>query len=218
MLCILCRVFDNFKALRLILQHKENSMSMRKNMVVLLAGISLTALMAAGCANKEVVKSEETVVPKSEPVKVEAAKPEVIPFEEPKTVEQPVPAPAIQEQQVAKDVVAEISFETVYFDFDKSDLRQDGRDALNKNAEILLKSKPDAKIQIEGHCDERGSAEYNLALGERRAKSSLQYLITLGVKADRLSIISYGKEKPAVQGGNEAAWAKNRRSEFVVAK
>jgi len=89
---------------------------------------------------------------------------------------------------------------------------------LYKNAELLLKVQPDAKVKIEGHCDERGSAEYNLALGERRAKSAMQYLVTLGVKADRVSIISYGKEKPAVDGHDDAAWAKNRRAEFVIIK
>lgn len=197
---------------------------MRNQLVALLTGISLVALLVGGCANKEVVKSEEAVVPKSEPVRVEAAKPEVKPLEQLKPVELPrtaetVPASSDQlGQQSGKASLAESSFETVYYDFDRADLRQDAREALARNAEIMLKSKSDAKIQIEGHCDERGSAEYNLALGERRAKSSLQYLITLGVKADRLSIISYGKEKPAVQGSDEAAWAKNRRAEFVVVK
>lgn len=73
-----------------------------------------------------------------------------------------------------------------------------------------------AKIRIEGNCDERGSVEYNLALGERRAKAAQQYLTTLGVKPERLSIISYGKEKPSVQGNDEASMTKNRRDEFVV--
>ena len=109
-------------------------------------------------------------------------------------------------------------FDTVYFDFDKSDLRQESRDALSKNAEAILKSYPNAKIQIEGHCDERGSAEYNLALGERRAQAAQKYLTTLSVKADNLSTISYGKEKPAVTGNDEAAWSKNRRAEFVLVK
>jgi peptidoglycan-associated lipoprotein len=188
---------------------------MKRGILALLVALSMAALVAGGCANKEVVKSEEAVVPKAEPVKVEAAKPEPKP-EPAKQVEAPAEPPKMQ--QAAKASAAELSFETIYFDYDKSDLRKDAREVLSKNAEILLKSKPDAKIQVEGHCDERGSAEYNLALGERRAKSSLQYLITLGVKADRLSVISYGKEKPAVQGSDEAAWAKNRRAEFVVAK
>lgn len=191
---------------------------MKKNIVVQLIGISLAVLLVGGCANKEVVKSDEGLVPK-----VEAAKPEVkpveqaMPVEQPKPMEQPI-VPAQQTEPEVKPVEAETGFEAVYFDFDKADLRQDARDVLNKNSEIMMKSKADAKIQIEGHSDERGSAEYNLALGERRAKSVLQYLTTLGVKADRLSIISYGKEKPAVQGSTEDAWAKNRRSEFVIVK
>lgn len=194
---------------------------MRKRMLALLTGISLATLLVGGCANKEVVKSEEAVVPKSEPVRVEPVKSEVKPIEQAKPVilvEQPIVSATQTEQQASKSAVAEITFETVYFDFDKSDLRQDARDVLSRNAEIMLKSKADSKIKIEGHCDERGSAEYNLALGERRAKSSLQYLTTLGVKADRLSIISYGKEKPAIQGSDETAWAKSRRSEFVIVK
>ena len=202
---------------------------MKKNMVTLLAGISMAALLAGGCANKEAVKKEEAVVPaaaveKAEPAKpVEQAKAEPAKStEQAKPVEQAKPAPIVAaKSEVApteKPAVAENRFETVYFDFDKSDLRQDARDVLSKNAETILKSMADAKIKIEGHCDERGSAEYNLALGERRALSAQKYLTTLGVKADNLSIISYGKEKPAVIGSDEAAWAKNRRAEFVVVK
>lgn len=197
---------------------------MRNNLMVLLTGVGLAALLVGGCASQEAVRSDEGLVPKVESARVEVAKPEVkpleqaIPSEPSKPMEQPI-APAKQvEQQADKSAVAGNIFETVYFDFDKSDLRQDARDVLSRNAEIMMKSKAGAKIQIEGHCDERGSAEYNLALGERRAKSSLQYLTTLGVKAERLSIISYGKEKPAVQGSDEASWGKNRRSEFVVVK
>lgn len=192
---------------------------MKRGMLSLLVALGLAALVAGGCANKEVVKSEEPVV-KAEPVKVEPPKPEPPkPVEQPMPVEQPKAEPPKQEEmQAAKAVAPEANFETVYFDFDKSDLRQDARDVLYKNAEIMLKNNPDVKIQIQGNCDERGSAEYNLALGERRAKSAQQYLITLGVQADRLSIISYGKEKPAVEGHDEAAWAKNRRDDFVIVK
>ncbi len=183
---------------------------MRNRMVGLLAAISMAALIAGGCANKEVVKSEEAVVPKAAPAKVEVAKPEPVKQAEPVKA-----APKQVEESGAKASSAAANFETIYFGFDKSDLTQAARDVLSKNADIALKAS-DAKIQIEGHCDERGSAEYNLALGERRAKSSMQYLVTLGVKADRLSTISYGKEKPAVKGSDEAAWSKNRRAEFIV--
>jgi peptidoglycan-associated lipoprotein len=193
---------------------------MQRRTMVVLAALSLAALLASGCANKEVVKTEEPVV-KAEPSKApEAAKPEVAP--QPAQQSQPEQAtPAAEpikqaEAPAAAVPAAETAFESVYFDFDNSDLSKDARDVLSKNGEILLKSKTDIKVQIAGHCDERGSAEYNLALGERRAKSALHYLTTLGVAADRLSIISYGKEKPAVDGHDEAAWAKNRRDEFVI--
>lgn len=196
---------------------------MKQRMMALLAAVSMAALVAGGCASNEVVKTEE---PAAATVKAETPKPVQPPVAKeapaaPVTTQTadatPVikPAEATQPAKAAPEVSA---FETVYFDFDKSDLRQDARNALTKNAETLLKSNRTAKIKIEGHCDERGSAEYNLALGERRATSALQYLVTLGVKPDRLSIISYGKEKPAVQGHDEEAWAKNRRAEFVIDK
>lgn len=203
-----------------ILEGQE--LGMKKRMVTLLAVISMAALFAGGCANKEAVKKEEAVVPaveKAEPSKpAEPAKPveQAMPIEQAKPAREEVVSTIVPE--VSKPAVAESRFETVYFDFDKSDLRQDARDVLSKNAEIILKSLPGAKIQIEGHCDERGSAEYNLALGERRARSAQKYLTTLGVTAENLSIISYGKEKPAIIGSDEAAWAKNRRAEFVIVK
>jgi len=189
---------------------------MRRGMITLLAAMGMAAIFAGGCANKEAVKTEEPVAaptvktaPVPEPAKPEPPKAEV---------EAPKPIVEAKVEQPAAVPVPESAFETIYFDFDKSDLSPATRDVLSKNANILLKEKPDAKIRIEGNCDERGSAEYNLALGERRAKSAQQYLETLGVKADRMSIISYGKEKPAVQGNDEAAWAKNRRDDFVIIK
>lgn len=191
---------------------------MKKRMITLLTIVGMAALLAGGCANKEVVKSEEQpgATSKAEP-KIEQAKPEPTKTEVPLVESKPVTAePKTVEESVKAPVTK--ALETIYFDFDKSDLRKESRDVISQNAEVLLKTKTDAKIKIEGHCDERGSAEYNLALGERRAKSVQQYLITMGVAADRLSIISYGKEKPAVEGHDEAAWAKNRRAEFVIVK
>jgi peptidoglycan-associated lipoprotein len=103
----------------------------------------------------------------------------------------------------------------VHFDFDKYDVRPADGDILKENASILLKN-PNLKIQIEGHCDERGTAEYNLALGERRANSIKKQLVSLGVPAERLSVISYGKEMPLDPGHNEEAWAKNRRGHLTI--
>ena len=195
---------------------------MRSRMAALLATLSMAALMAGGCASNEVVKTEE---PAAATVKTDTTKPVQQPYfktEEPAAVAQKAPDAPVAAQPVdaqsAKPAKETAAFDTVYFDFDKSDLRQDARDAISKNATFMLKSNTSIKIKIEGHCDERGSAEYNLALGERRAKSVQQYLLTLGVQPDRLAVISYGKEKPAVQGDNEEAWAKNRRAEFVIDK
>jgi peptidoglycan-associated lipoprotein len=103
----------------------------------------------------------------------------------------------------------------IYFDFDQYDLTGDARRILTENAKVLV-AHPTLIIQIEGHCDERGSNEYNLALGERRAVSVKLYLIKLGVQGSRLSTISYGEELPVDTGHMEEAWAKNRRCHFVI--
>ncbi|OGP95457.1 MAG: peptidoglycan-associated lipoprotein [Deltaproteobacteria bacterium RBG_16_47_11] len=103
----------------------------------------------------------------------------------------------------------------IHFDFDRYDVRPENIEILRESATLLLKH-PKVKIQIEGHCDERGTHEYNLALGERRANSARQYLISLGIAGDRISTISYGQERPADPGHHEEAWAKNRRAHFVI--
>ena len=103
----------------------------------------------------------------------------------------------------------------VFFDFDKSDLRPDAIDQLNRQADFL-KANGSITVVVEGHCDERGTREYNLALGDRRASSAKQYLESLGVGGGRVETISYGKERPAVLGSNEDAWAQNRRAVTVV--
>lgn len=117
--------------------------------------------------------------------------------------------------QSAKENLEESQFQIVYFDFDKYNLRPDSKAGLEANGSLLRKF-PNVIIKIEGHCDERGTIEYNLGLGERRARSAMDYLIALGISANRISIISYGKERPAVMGSSEQAWAKNRRCEFRI--
>ncbi|CAH2030137.1 peptidoglycan-associated lipoprotein Pal [Trichlorobacter ammonificans] len=188
---------------------------MRNGFRGMVVALGVVALMAAGCAKDEVVKKDEPVV-QQQTVAPQPA-PQPVPQPEPPKPEPPKAEPKMEEGTGAKASEA-ISLETVYFDFDKSDLRKDTLDVLAKNAEALLKKDASAKIKIEGHCDERGTDEYNLALGDRRAKSAASHLIKLGVAADRISTISYGKEKPAVQGHDEAAWSKNRRAEFVIVK
>ncbi|MFW5887814.1 MAG: peptidoglycan-associated lipoprotein Pal [Bacteriovoracia bacterium] len=105
--------------------------------------------------------------------------------------------------------------QTVHFPFDSSRITPNSKDVLQQNAE-LLKQNPDLQIQIEGHADERGSIQYNLALGERRAKAVKNYMVGLGVSGDRMTIVSFGKEKPIAYGHNEQAWAQNRRANFVI--
>ena len=113
------------------------------------------------------------------------------------------------------DASKAMGLQTVNFAYDSSALDAGSKKTLNENAKVL-KDKSNLKVQIEGHTDERGGIQYNIALGERRANSAKSYLIDKGINADRLSIISYGKEKPADNGHDEAAWAKNRRANFRI--
>ena len=117
----------------------------------------------------------------------------------------------------APAVAAAFDLTNIHFDFDKSSLRPEDRKILKGHAEWLMKNK-DASIIVEGHCDERGTTEYNLALGERRATETKKYLVELGVPEGRIKTISYGEERPLDPGHTEAAWAKNRRAQFVLNK
>lgn len=117
----------------------------------------------------------------------------------------------------AMDEVQAFESEPVYFDFDRSEIKPEYRRVLERKA-AWLKARPEFRVRIEGHCDERGAAEYNVALGEKRAVSIRDYLVTLGVPAKRISTISYGEERPAARGDDEASWAKNRRAEFRLLK
>ena len=103
----------------------------------------------------------------------------------------------------------------IHFDYDKADLREGDRAVLAKNAEVLKKF-DFLKVTLEGHCDERGTVEYNLALGERRARVAYDYVVSLGVPADRLKTVSYGKEIQVCNDANEACWQRNRRAKFTV--
>jgi len=103
----------------------------------------------------------------------------------------------------------------IYFDYDRHDLRADARATLKGNAD-WLKDNPSVRIEIEGHCDERGTNEYNLALGAKRAQAAKDYLVSLGITANRLSTISYGEEVPVCKEQNEECWQKNRRDRFVI--
>src|SRR4051794_693203 len=136
-------------------------------------------------------------------------------------VSAPPPPPPPPQQQPSVDIGTRIGNEIqdAYFDYDKTDIRGDARDVLSRNASALkaiLNDFPNASIVIEGHCDERGSAEYNLGLGDRRASAAKEYLQGLGVPVDRVKTISYGKEHPQCTEQDETCWQKNRRVHFVA--
>jgi len=133
------------------------------------------------------------------------------------TKESDAAASSLKQLQEGKAPVTPASspLKDVFFDFDRYDLSGDARAILRANAE-WLKSNPSARVEIEGHCDDRGTNEYNLALGAKRAQSAREYLSTLGVTADRLSTISYGQEIPVCKEQTESCWRQNRRARFVV--
>ena len=196
----------------------------KKNVVVSMAVIFACSslLLMSSCAKKHVKAEEEVAKPvpeKKEPV-VEKKK-EIVPDVEKKKPESDEQKKlAEQEKAKAEKLRREIqSFEAhyIYFDFDKSELKSSARANLMKKAEWLNKN-PLYSLLISGHCDERGTNEYNLALGERRANVALKFLSDLGISEDRLTTISYGEERPAFPAHNQAAWAKNRRDEFKLIK
>ena len=135
------------------------------------------------------------------------------PMTPPATTAPATPAPTARPSP--KEFVAVADLKPIYFDFDKYDIRPGDAKVLDANAQ-WLKSHGDQLVLIEGHCDERGTNEYNLALGERRAKSTMNYLVSQGVQASRVTIISYGEERPVCTQHNEECWSKNRRGQFLV--
>jgi peptidoglycan-associated lipoprotein len=119
------------------------------------------------------------------------------------------------EPSLRGDLDKDINLKTIYFEFDRSELSPDALNTLKENAAYLI-NYPNVKVVVEGHCDDRGTVEYNLALGQRRAVKVKEYYTQLGIAANRIATISYGEEKPVDTRNNESAWAKNRRSETKV--
>ena len=160
---------------------------------VLLVGI-LVLLLISSCGKKPPPSEEPT--------------PPVV------TEEETSKPPEIPTEEVTKKEITQEDMQPIHFDFDKYNLRPDDREILNRNA-MVLKDYPNVKIRIEGNCDERGTVEYNLALGEKRARAAMDYLINLGISADRISIITYGKER-ASRCHNEQCWSQDRRDDLVI--
>jgi len=182
-------------------------------------------LILTGCPKKTVVKDEPSA--KAEAARIEA---ERVAKEKEREAKERETARLKEEEakrELEKSLTAKktpgmegVVYESsllkpIYFDYDKYDIRPADAETLKGNAAVLKKY-PTIKIQIEGHCDERGTDEYNLALGERRASSTKKYLNSLGIGTDRVAIISFGEEKPADSGHNETAWSKNRRAHPVI--
>jgi len=180
----------------------------RKNLDIFILILCL-GLILIGCPKKTVVKEEPSIKKESEQTR------EMKPKEEQGAKEFEKSLVAKKEPGIEGEVLESKLLKDIHFDFDKYNIRRGDAEILKGNA-AFLKKDPKIMIQIEGHCDERGTVEYNLALGERRANNTKKYLVSLGVSADRISTISYGKEKPLDPGHNEEAWAKNRRAHTVV--
>jgi peptidoglycan-associated lipoprotein len=177
---------------------------------------TIVAVSAGGC-HKKVPPVARPVPPPPPPAAATPTRPPA----PPEPIREPVVTPpaAMAEERVSSGTLDEINknspLKPVFFDYDSSDISAEGQKVLDADAEVLKKN-PTWVITIEGHCDERGTAEYNLALGERRAVAARTYLVSLGIVADRIRTVSYGKEFPFDPGHDEAAWARNRRDHFVV--
>jgi peptidoglycan-associated lipoprotein len=183
----------------------------KKGLSIILLILCMGFLM--GCPKKTVVKEEPSV--KKEAVAKGEAERLAKPREEPAQKEFEKSMVAKKEPGIEGVVFESSLLKDIHFDFDKYEIRPGDGEILKGDA-ALFKKYPKVKIQIEGHCDERGTTEYNLALGERRANSAKKYLISLGIPESRISIISYGKERPLDPGHNEEAWAKNRRDHMII--
>jgi len=188
--------------------------------------VCFSVVSMTGCAKKTVVKEEAATAEQKAAAEGKAAadkKEGALKDEAAKGVseaEKPLTDMAAREQAASGAAMegaakVEATFGDINFDFDKYSLRPEARDILKGHAAWIAKNK-DYKMVIEGHCDERGTTEYNLALGERRAAEAMKYLVGLGVDAKRMKTISYGKEMPLDPGHTEEAWAKNRRDHFVL--
>ena len=174
--------------------------------------ILLALAVAAGCQTTPADQQAGAGVEDRKP----GAKPGAQPVERPQIGQTDLTKPGARDMSsMLKDPANILSKRTVYFDYDKSDLTDDTRNTIRGNAD-WLKQNAKWKVVIEGHTDERGTIEYNLALGQRRADAVRDYMTSLGLAATRLRTVSYGEERPAQAGTGETAWGKNRRAEFKV--
>jgi peptidoglycan-associated lipoprotein len=181
-----------------------------------LSSLLVAAVVLSGCAKRPATTQAAAPAPTGSASTTAATPPAPAPVQsDTPTAATTTPAPSSTARPAVQDFAAVPELADVFFDFDKYDIRPGDAKTLDANAN-WLKSNPNHLVLIEGHCDERGTNEYNLALGERRAKSTMNYLVSQGVQANRITIISYGEERPQCTEHNEACWAKNRRAHFLV--
>ncbi len=176
----------------------------------------------SGCAEKKAVVKDEAIQ-EQKVAPTQTAPVAVTDDEAARRAKEQADREAALKEQAAKDAAArrnlaalnDLNLQNIYFDYNKSSIRPEAREILKANTEIFTKNSA-ATIVVEGYCDERGTAEYNMALGERRAQEAKKYLANLGVKSSQMKTVSFGEERPLDPGNNEEAWAKNRRAHFVV--
>ena len=184
---------------------------------VTMMSLLLAGLMITGCAKRPATTAATAAAPAPAPRATPAPTPS--PSAPSSGAAAPgaaaAAAPAQTPRPSPREFMAVAALKEVYFDFDKYDIRPEDAKTLDANA-TWLKSNAENLVLIEGHCDERGTNEYNLALGERRAKATMNYLVSQGIQANRITIISYGEERPVCNEKTEACWAKNRRANFLV--
>jgi peptidoglycan-associated lipoprotein len=202
---------------------KRGENTMKKSLAILgIIGliVCLSFMVMTGCAKKSAVKEQAVSAEEkaaadraAEQAKAKAEADAKARVAEQRAKEEAEAKVAPQAEAVA--VKEEMTFKDIFFEFDKFSLKPESRDILKQLADWMTNNRNN-NVLIEGNCDERGTTEYNLALGERRAKEAMKYLVELGIDGKRIKTISYGKERPLDQGHDEEAWAKNRRDHFVV--
>jgi peptidoglycan-associated lipoprotein len=196
---------------------------MKYSRMLVIIGMAATAMIGAGCAKKKVA-AQAPPAPAPPAPTVERQQQSSPPARAAASAPAPTPAPQQTPRTPSAETRARIDtllgrIEDAYFDYDKHNLRPDAIKALESDSSELrdiLKDYPTYKLTVEGHCDERGSAEYNMGLGEERAQAAKNYLVQVGIPGTQLSTVSYGKEKPACDEHDEACWQKNRRVHIVA--
>jgi peptidoglycan-associated lipoprotein len=171
-------------------------------------------VLVASCAKKQVKPSEEEIAAAHQMTDQERQE-QAARFAQKTAEDERMSEERLREEAKMRRERDMFTNEDIHFEFDKSQLLPDAQEILKRKAAWLMAHPEVSAVTIEGHCDERGSNEYNIALGDRRAQSAKAFLVNLGVKSDRLSTVSYGEERPLDPGHNEAAWAKNRRAHFT---